>query len=108
MHPENIPFHLSALASILADVIGGCISVHAYQITKSKGWAFLGAACGCFLVGSVYGYVIGLAEYGIIVWPFNDENTVRAYYLTSFISIASQAFFVLGIIYLVRTIIPKK
>ncbi len=107
MHPENIPFHLSALASILADVIVGFISIQAYRATKNKGWGFLAWACGLFLVGSVYGYLIGLTEYGIIEWPLNDVNTLRAYYLTSLISIASQACFVLGTIFLAQTITQK-
>ncbi len=104
MQPESLPFHFASIASIIADVWVGLVAAGVYRVTKEKGWLFLSIGCALFLVGSAYSYLFGLAEFGLLEWPFNDGDTLRAYYMTSFISIASQMCFVMAVVLIAKQI----
>jgi hypothetical protein len=84
MSPENLPYHFSALASIVADVWVGILSLAVWNKKKIRGFLVLAIACAMFLVGSVYGYFAGLTEYGILQWPLDALDTYRVYLTTSF------------------------
>lgn len=107
MTPENFPYHFSAIASIVADIWVGILALRVWKARGSKGFFYLAVTCGLFLVGSVYGYLVGLAEYGFFQWPLDDRGTYRAYLLTSFISLASQIVFIVAIIRIIREYLAK-
>ena len=108
MIPENLPYHFSGIASIVADIWIGVLAVHLWRTRASKGFLFLAVACALFLIGSVYVYLVGLAQYGFFQWPLDGPATYRAYLLTSFISIAAQILFVVSMVRIANEYKAKK
>ncbi len=104
MDRANWPYHSAALASIVAPLLVAVLSFRAWRARGVTGFFFLAVASGLFLVESVYGYMGGLSEYGVIEWPFGAVGTYRAYLITSYLSVASQFLFVTGIVLIAKAI----
>lgn len=104
MERANWPYHSAAVAPIVGYIVVGVLSFRVWRTKSIAGFFFLAIACGMFLVESVYGYMGGLSEYGIIQWPLGAVGTYRAYLITSYLSVVAQLVFVTGIVLIAKAI----
>ena len=87
---DNIWYHISALASIIADICIIIVSIAAYKRSGFIGFKLFLASALLFFPISIYYYLVGLWRLQIIQWPLDSDWTAIAYRISSCMNIAAQ------------------